>query len=283
MTQRYAGAGQLCSAGPATMRGPCPLRTPTFAPLQVADQLGVSSLHINFLTRDEYDLLGGSHGYLQRLGLQYHWYACWQDGVLAVGPGWLGALIKRTNAAPAAPAPTRPLCRYNTRDVTQSLLASVGSSIDDEAAGAGSGPAGDSKYASFDGEDASFLMALKQSKRKSIRQVGAGPGFSAPCCRVAGELSSPPPPPRAPTHGPPQERKKAAQEGLRFLRLTGDQIQARHWAAFHKFYLNTTGAGGRGRPGLHAGARHCVEARRHLAIAPRPCLRPQTARWARPT
>lgn len=37
-----------------------------------------------------------------------------------------------------------------------------------------------------------------------------------------------------------QERKKAAQEGLRFLRLTGADIQPRHWDAFHRFYLNTT-------------------------------------------
>lgn len=32
----------------------------------------VSSLHINFCTKQEFEELG-SLGYLQRLGLQYHW------------------------------------------------------------------------------------------------------------------------------------------------------------------------------------------------------------------
>ncbi|EFN55029.1 hypothetical protein CHLNCDRAFT_48894 [Chlorella variabilis] len=101
---------------------------------QVADQFGVSSLHINFATQEEWGELGAKHGYLQRTGLQYH-------------------------------------CSF------------------DDA-----------------GDERSFLMSLRQSKRKSIRQ----------------------------------ERKKAAQEGLRFLRLTGADIQPRHWDAFHRFYLNTT-------------------------------------------
>lgn len=64
-----------------------------------------------------------------------------------------------------------PLCRYNSQDISQSMLASVGGSLDslDEA---GEGTAATAApYASFDGEDGSFLMALRQSKRKSIRQV----------------------------------------------------------------------------------------------------------------
>lgn len=131
---------------------------------QVADQFGVSSLHINFTTEEEFEALGAGHGYLQRTGIQYHWY---------------------------------------NQDVTRSLLASSsGSSDDGEDAAAAAGV----KYSSFDEGDGSFLMALRQSKRKSIRQ----------------------------------ERRKAAQEGLRFLRLTGDDIQQRHWDAFYKFYLNTT-------------------------------------------
>lgn len=46
--------------------------------------------------------------------------------------------------------------------------------------------------------------------------------------------------------GSPQERKKAAQEGLRFLRLTGGDIRQQHWDAFYKFYRNTTGGPGAG-------------------------------------
>ena len=38
-----------------------------------------------------------------------------------------------------------------------------------------------------------------------------------------------------------QERKKAAQEGLRFLRLTGADLQPKHWDSFYRFYRNTTG------------------------------------------
>ncbi|PRW57010.1 hypothetical protein C2E21_4042 [Chlorella sorokiniana] len=137
---------------------------------QIADQLGVSSLHINFCTRAEWEELGSQFGYLQRLGLQYHW--------------------------------------YNTQDVTQSMLASMGGSLDslDEGGVDAAPAAGGAPYSSFDGEDGSFLMALRQPKRKSIRQ----------------------------------ERKKAAQEGLRFLRLTGADLQAKHWDSFYRFYRNTT-------------------------------------------
>jgi predicted N-acyltransferase len=41
-------------------------------------------------------------------------------------------------------------------------------------------------------------------------------------------------------HSLRQERKKAAAEGLRFLRLTGAELEARHWDAFYSFYRNTT-------------------------------------------
>ncbi|KAK9828957.1 hypothetical protein WJX72_003039 [[Myrmecia] bisecta] len=51
-----------------------------------------------------------------------------------------------------------------------------------------------------------FLMELKQSKRKNIRQ----------------------------------ERKGVANAGLRMQRLTGDDLKAKHWDAFFKFYRNTT-------------------------------------------
>ena len=56
---------------------------------------------------------------------------------------------------------------------------------------------------------------------------------------AASPLASPPPPiARLPACL--QERKKAGQEGLRFLKLVGTQIQARHWQAFYDFYRNTT-------------------------------------------
>ncbi|HTI87070.1 MAG TPA: GNAT family N-acetyltransferase [Alphaproteobacteria bacterium] len=40
---------------------------------EAARQLGVSSLHVNFCLKDEWDVLGAS-GFLQREGQQYHWY-----------------------------------------------------------------------------------------------------------------------------------------------------------------------------------------------------------------
>ncbi|XP_020519078.1 uncharacterized protein LOC18427750 isoform X2 [Amborella trichopoda] len=57
-------------------------------------------------------------------------------------------------------------------------------------------------YKSFD----EFLMDLKQSKRKNIRQ----------------------------------ERKKISAQNLKIKRLRGDEIKARHWDSFYKFYQNTT-------------------------------------------
>ncbi len=43
--------------------------SPSLLP-QVADQFGVSSLHINFTTEAEFEALGAEHGYLQRTGIQ---------------------------------------------------------------------------------------------------------------------------------------------------------------------------------------------------------------------
>ena len=42
------------------------------AAVQVADRLGVSSLHITFLTREEWQL-AGELGFLQRTDQQFHW------------------------------------------------------------------------------------------------------------------------------------------------------------------------------------------------------------------
>uniref|UniRef100_A0A7N0U6H5 Acyl-CoA N-acyltransferase n=1 Tax=Kalanchoe fedtschenkoi TaxID=63787 RepID=A0A7N0U6H5_KALFE len=57
-------------------------------------------------------------------------------------------------------------------------------------------------YKNFD----EFLMDMKQSKRKNIRQ----------------------------------ERKKIGEQNLTMKRLRGDEIKARHWDSFYKFYRNTT-------------------------------------------
>lgn len=38
-----------------------------------------------------------------------------------------------------------------------------------------------------------------------------------------------------------QERRSLAGEGLDIQRLTGADIQPRHWDAFYQFYMNTTG------------------------------------------
>lgn len=57
-------------------------------------------------------------------------------------------------------------------------------------------------YKNFD----EFLMDMKQSKRKNIRQ----------------------------------ERKKIAVQNLKMKRLRGDEIKAEHWDSFYQFYRNTT-------------------------------------------
>ncbi|KAJ8491995.1 hypothetical protein OPV22_013716 [Ensete ventricosum] len=57
-------------------------------------------------------------------------------------------------------------------------------------------------YKNFD----DFLMDMKQSKRKNIRQ----------------------------------ERKKVLAHNLKMKRLFGDEIKAKHWDSFYKFYRNTT-------------------------------------------
>ncbi|XP_015580053.1 uncharacterized protein LOC8262588 isoform X1 [Ricinus communis] len=57
-------------------------------------------------------------------------------------------------------------------------------------------------YKNFD----EFLMDMKQSKRKNIRQ----------------------------------ERKKISGQNLTMKRLQGDEIKARHWDSFYNFYKNTT-------------------------------------------
>ncbi|KAJ0972866.1 hypothetical protein J5N97_020825 [Dioscorea zingiberensis] len=51
-----------------------------------------------------------------------------------------------------------------------------------------------------------FLMDMKQSKRKTIRQ----------------------------------ERKKISAQNLKMVRLRGDEIKSKHWESFYKFYRNTT-------------------------------------------
>ncbi|GAB4818994.1 hypothetical protein N2152v2_006040 [Parachlorella kessleri] len=102
---------------------------------QIADQLGVSSLHVTFCTEQEWEHMGAEQGYLQRAGIQYWW----------VNKG----------------------------------------------------------YSSFD----DYLMHLRQSKRKNIRQ----------------------------------ERKRAtADSDLRIRQLTGADIKPHHWDAFYSFYLNTS-------------------------------------------
>lgn len=41
---------------------------------QVCTQFGLSSLHITFPMRAEWEQLGEQHGFLQRAGIQYHFH-----------------------------------------------------------------------------------------------------------------------------------------------------------------------------------------------------------------
>ncbi|GJP32237.1 hypothetical protein CLOM_g16831 [Closterium sp. NIES-68] len=124
------GPRLLVRAGPdreAVLGGLCQ------AMKQVADEYAVSSVHVTFPCKEDWQVMA-RHGFMQRIGMQYHW---------------------RNRG-----------------------------------------------YGSFN----DFLMDLKQSKRKTIRQ----------------------------------ERKKVAAQGLKLLRLRGDDIKAHHWDSFFRFYCNTT-------------------------------------------
>ncbi|CAM6083857.1 unnamed protein product [Calypogeia fissa] len=100
---------------------------------QLTDQMKVSSVHVTFPNQEEWVKMG-KLGFLQRMGMQYHWE--------------------------------------------------------------------NRNYQSFD----DFLMDLKQSKRKNIRQ----------------------------------ERKKIQTQNLVMKRLRGDDIKSHHWDSFYEFYRNTT-------------------------------------------
>jgi len=67
----------------------------------VLDQLDVSSVHVNFPTRREWERLGG-FGFLQRRGLQYHWqndgYASFDDFLAALSSRKRKAIRKERKA-----------------------------------------------------------------------------------------------------------------------------------------------------------------------------------------
>jgi len=42
------------------------------AVMGLSDQLGLSSAHFTFLSKEEWEQLGGE-GYVPRVGMQYHW------------------------------------------------------------------------------------------------------------------------------------------------------------------------------------------------------------------
>ncbi len=41
--------------------------------MQITDELRVSSLHLTFNQEEEWGELHETHGFLQRVGIQYHW------------------------------------------------------------------------------------------------------------------------------------------------------------------------------------------------------------------
>lgn len=111
------------------------------------------------------------------------------------------------------------------------------------------------KYTSFD----DFLMHLRQSKRKNIRQVckacmaqgvGSMDWSEGSACRTAARTSGklcwqyllqPTLTPNFPPFPLLQERKRAtADNGLKVRRLVGADIKPEHWDAFYDFYRNTT-------------------------------------------
>lgn len=60
---------------------------------QIAEELGVSSLHITFNTQREWEQMGARHGYLQRAGIQASDCCnCGGGPGVAVARGWLHRL-----------------------------------------------------------------------------------------------------------------------------------------------------------------------------------------------
>lgn len=43
--------------------------------IQVAQSTGMSSVHVTFCTAEEWGVLA-ELGYIQRMGIQFHWYVC---------------------------------------------------------------------------------------------------------------------------------------------------------------------------------------------------------------
>jgi len=79
--------------GPRLLRRPdsaVPIATMASALQQASKSLGVSSVHVTFCTKDEWDGLGDA-GWLQRIGMQFHWE---NDGY-ADFDGFLAALSSR--------------------------------------------------------------------------------------------------------------------------------------------------------------------------------------------
>jgi predicted N-acyltransferase len=77
---RYYPKWQICSPF-SPVPGPRLLRRPNAPAIDMlanaligaCEKMRLSSLHLSFCTEDEYDTLG-KQGFLQRLGLQYHWH-----------------------------------------------------------------------------------------------------------------------------------------------------------------------------------------------------------------
>jgi uncharacterized protein len=118
------------------------LRTAAVGLTQVCDELGISGVHLTFLTEEEAAAFEGAGvGFQRRTGIQYHFYN------------------QRRGAAPGT------------------------------------------KYTTFD----DYLMDLKQSRRKNIRQ----------------------------------ELKSVDKAGFDLVRLSGADLGAAGWDRFFEFYLNT--------------------------------------------
>ncbi|CAI6011578.1 unnamed protein product [Closterium sp. NIES-65] len=144
---------------------------------QVADEYGVSSVHVTFPCKDDWQVMA-RHGFLQRMGMQYHWS----------NRGYGRGL-------------RRPYCLQ----------------------------LGCFKLPMISSEAVKVLFGFG---------VDPNPPFPSPTSPV----------PTIPTPAlslpflsvPPMSPIFVAAQGLKLLRLRGDDIKAHHWNSFFQFYCNTT-------------------------------------------
>ena len=181
--------------------------------LKVVEQTNVATLHVNFLTRGEWERMG-SLGFLQRSGQQFHWtnanYQTFQDFLDALSSR------KRFLVRPGLDLATyeNVLVQALLKVVEQTNVATLHVNFLTRGEWERMGSLGflqrsgqqfhwtNANYQTFQ----DFLDALSSRKRKNIKK----------------------------------EREAVYKQGVKMSVFTGDSLRTEHWDAFYRFYRNTT-------------------------------------------